>query len=182
MSAWHSLTLALVVWIWSTYTDTYTCVLCLCTQISNPLLWLHFIPWINAHLFFGTCISLLNCQSILTLLMKFSSSKTTICHPQKSVKQFHHMTAKNTWVFPKSELRREAAEGWWKVKRKERVLGIKKVFNKGVRVRKKSSNTTSYEKGRVQTRQADTIKEKHHKKEKEMKKYFQVTEIGTVGV
>lgn len=29
--------------------------------------------------------------------------------------------------------------------------------------------------------QTDVIKEKHHKKEKEMKKYFQVTKIGTVG-
>lgn len=52
-------------------------------------------------------------------------------------------------MFLKFELRREVVEGWWKVKRKERVLGIKKVFNKGVRVRKKSSNIISYEKGRV---------------------------------
>ena len=36
-------------------------------------------------------------------------------------------------IFP-STLKREVAQGWWKMKRKERVRGIKKVFNKVVRV------------------------------------------------
>lgn len=71
---------------------------------------------------------------------------------------------------------------WELVENKERASHRNKVFNKVARVGKESSNPTSYEKGRAQAWQADVIKETHHKKEKKMKKHFQVSKTGTVGV